>query len=161
MNSKFYWTFNGRGSLSGRPSAHCSNKSAIAGGPLAPVMANAKACGTPGSQRYFEPPTVDLQALLRALCRNTGRRTMATARKGGLCEFLLPIHFQQLGLAATRIDRHEGILPPHRCYQSNTSTVQGESSWGQGIHFALILATLCYQYILYFALSGSRQNTER
>lgn len=38
---------------------------------------------------------------------------------------------------------------------------QGETSWGQGIHYALILATLCYLYILYFALSGSKPNSER
>lgn len=39
--------------------------------------------------------------------------------------------------------------------------VQGETSWGQGIHYALVLATLCYLYILYFALSGSKPNSER
>lgn len=39
--------------------------------------------------------------------------------------------------------------------------VQGETSWGQGMHYALILATLCYLYILFFALSGSRPNSER
>lgn len=38
---------------------------------------------------------------------------------------------------------------------------QGETSWGQGIHFALILPVLCYLYILFFALSGSRPNSER
>ncbi len=38
---------------------------------------------------------------------------------------------------------------------------QGETSWGQGIHYALILATLCYLYILFFALSGSKANSER
>ncbi len=38
---------------------------------------------------------------------------------------------------------------------------QGETSWGQGIHYALILATLCYLYILFFALSGSKPNSER
>ena len=38
---------------------------------------------------------------------------------------------------------------------------QGETSWGQGIHYALILATLCYIYILFFALSGSKPNSER
>jgi MFS transporter, FHS family, L-fucose permease len=41
------------------------------------------------------------------------------------------------------------------------SMVQGETSWGQGMHYALILATLCYLYILFFALSGSRPNSER
>jgi FHS family L-fucose permease-like MFS transporter len=39
--------------------------------------------------------------------------------------------------------------------------VQGETSWGQGIHYALILATLCYLYILFFAVSGSKPNSER
>ncbi len=39
--------------------------------------------------------------------------------------------------------------------------VQGETSWGQGMHYALILATLCYLYILFFALSGSRPNSQR
>ncbi len=39
--------------------------------------------------------------------------------------------------------------------------VRGETSWGQGMHYALILATLCYLYILFFAVSGSRPNSER
>lgn len=39
--------------------------------------------------------------------------------------------------------------------------IQGETSWGQGLHYALILATFCYLYILFFALSGSRPNSER
>jgi FHS family L-fucose permease-like MFS transporter len=39
--------------------------------------------------------------------------------------------------------------------------VQGETSWGQGMHYALILAALCYLYILFFAVSGSRPNSER
>jgi len=39
--------------------------------------------------------------------------------------------------------------------------MQGETSWGQGLHFALLLATLCYLYILFFALSGSKPNSER
>jgi MFS transporter, FHS family, L-fucose permease len=38
---------------------------------------------------------------------------------------------------------------------------QGETSWGQGIHYALIAAVLCYLYILFFAVSGSKTNTER
>jgi len=38
---------------------------------------------------------------------------------------------------------------------------QGETSWGQGIHYALIIATVCYLYILFFALSGSKPNSER
>jgi len=38
---------------------------------------------------------------------------------------------------------------------------QGETSWGQGIHYALIIPTLCYLYILFFALSGSKPNSER
>jgi FHS family L-fucose permease-like MFS transporter len=38
---------------------------------------------------------------------------------------------------------------------------QGELSWGQGIHYALIMATFCYLYILFYALSGSKPNSER
>ncbi len=38
---------------------------------------------------------------------------------------------------------------------------QGETSWGHGIQYALILATICYLYILFFALSGSKPNSER
>jgi FHS family L-fucose permease-like MFS transporter len=38
---------------------------------------------------------------------------------------------------------------------------QGENSWGQGIHYALIAATFCYLYILFFAMSGSRTRSER
>jgi MFS transporter, FHS family, L-fucose permease len=38
---------------------------------------------------------------------------------------------------------------------------QGETSWGQGIHHALILATICYLYILFFAVSGSKPNSQR
>ena len=38
---------------------------------------------------------------------------------------------------------------------------QGEVSWGQGIHYALIIATFCYLYILFYALSGSKPNSER
>jgi FHS family L-fucose permease-like MFS transporter len=41
------------------------------------------------------------------------------------------------------------------------SMIQGETSWGQGIHYALILAALCYLYILYYAVSGSKPNSER
>ncbi len=37
----------------------------------------------------------------------------------------------------------------------------GETSWGQGIHYALIATTLCYLYILFFAVSGSKPNSER
>jgi FHS family L-fucose permease-like MFS transporter len=38
---------------------------------------------------------------------------------------------------------------------------QGETSWGQGLHYALIAAAVCYLYILFFALSGSKPNSER
>ncbi len=38
---------------------------------------------------------------------------------------------------------------------------QGAMSWGQGIHHALIIATLCYLYILFYAVSGSKPNSER
>jgi FHS family L-fucose permease-like MFS transporter len=37
----------------------------------------------------------------------------------------------------------------------------GKVSWGHGIHYALILATLCYLYIWFFAVSGSKPNSER
>lgn len=50
------------------------------------------------------------------------------------------------------------VLINSRYYASMT---QGETSWGQGIHFALILPVLCYLYILFFALSGSKPNSER
>jgi len=39
--------------------------------------------------------------------------------------------------------------------------IQGETSWGQGIHYSLILAMLCYLYILFYAVSGSKPNSER
>ena len=38
---------------------------------------------------------------------------------------------------------------------------QGETSWGQGIHYALLAAAFCYLYILFFAVSGSKPNSER
>jgi fucose permease len=38
---------------------------------------------------------------------------------------------------------------------------QGETSWGQGIHYALVVAVICYLYILFFAVSGSKPNSER
>jgi fucose permease len=41
------------------------------------------------------------------------------------------------------------------------TTTHGELSWGQGIHYALIIATFCYLYILFFAVSGSKPNSER
>jgi len=50
------------------------------------------------------------------------------------------------------------VLINNRYY---AAMIQGETSWGQGMHYALILATLCYLYILYFAVSGSRPNSER
>lgn len=39
--------------------------------------------------------------------------------------------------------------------------MQGSTAWGQGIHYALIVAAVCYLYILYFALSGSKPNSQR
>jgi FHS family L-fucose permease-like MFS transporter len=38
---------------------------------------------------------------------------------------------------------------------------QGELNWGQGVHYALVLAALCYAYILFYAVSGSKPNSER
>jgi MFS transporter, FHS family, L-fucose permease len=41
------------------------------------------------------------------------------------------------------------------------SMTVGETSWGHGIHYALVLATVCYLYIWFFAVSGSKPNSER
>ena len=41
------------------------------------------------------------------------------------------------------------------------SMTQGETSWGQGLHYALLATALCYLYILFFAVSGSKPNSER
>ncbi len=38
---------------------------------------------------------------------------------------------------------------------------EGQTSWGPGIHYALIIASLCYLYILFFAVSGAKPNSER
>lgn len=38
---------------------------------------------------------------------------------------------------------------------------RGETSWGQGIHDALVITCVCYLYILFFALRGARPNSER
>ncbi len=51
-----------------------------------------------------------------------------------------------------------GDLINHSYYPALT---QGETSWGQGIHYALIIAAVCYLYILFFAVSGSKPNSER
>jgi len=37
----------------------------------------------------------------------------------------------------------------------------GETNWGQGIHYALLIPVFCYAYILFFAISGARPNSER
>ncbi len=37
----------------------------------------------------------------------------------------------------------------------------GGAIWGQGIHYALIVAAVCYVYLLFFAVSGSKPNSER
>ena len=47
----------------------------------------------------------------------------------------------------------------NRAYYPNM--IQGETSWGQGIHYSLIIAALCYLYILFYAVSGSKPNSER
>jgi MFS transporter, FHS family, L-fucose permease len=49
-------------------------------------------------------------------------------------------------------------LVNHHYYPTMTHS---ETSWGQGIHYSLILATFCYLYILFFAVSGSKPNSER
>ncbi len=51
-----------------------------------------------------------------------------------------------------------GDLINHNYYPG---MIQGETSWGQGIHYALIAAAFCYLYILFFAVSGSKPNSER
>lgn len=51
-----------------------------------------------------------------------------------------------------------GDLINHRYYPG---MIQGETSWGQGIHYALIAAAFCYLYILFFAVSGSKPNSKR
>jgi FHS family L-fucose permease-like MFS transporter len=38
---------------------------------------------------------------------------------------------------------------------------QGQTSWGQGLQYALLVTALCYLYILFFAVSGSKPNSER
>lgn len=37
----------------------------------------------------------------------------------------------------------------------------GGALWGQGLHYALIIPALCYIYILFFSISGSKPNSER
>jgi FHS family L-fucose permease-like MFS transporter len=37
----------------------------------------------------------------------------------------------------------------------------GGANWGEGIHYALIIAAFCYLYLLFFAVSGSKPNSER
>lgn len=51
-----------------------------------------------------------------------------------------------------------GDLINHRYYPG---MIQGETSWGQGIHYALFAAAFCYLYILFFAASGSKPNSGR
>lgn len=51
-----------------------------------------------------------------------------------------------------------GDLINHRYYPG---MIQGVTSWGQGIHYALIAAAFCYLYILFFAVSGSKPNSVR
>lgn len=41
------------------------------------------------------------------------------------------------------------------------SMMEGQTSWGQGIHYALLIPVACYLYILFYALSGSKPNSER
>lgn len=51
-----------------------------------------------------------------------------------------------------------GDVVNHRYYPE---TFEGATSWGQGIHYALIVAAVCYVYILFFAVSGSKPNSQR
>ena len=46
-------------------------------------------------------------------------------------------------------------------YRFYPEMASGEVTWGQGIHYAILAATACYLYILFFAASGSRPNSER
>jgi len=54
-----------------------------------------------------------------------------------------------------------GKIAEHINHTSYPSMIQGKLSWGQGIHYALIIDTFCYLYILFYALSGSKPNSER
>ncbi len=47
----------------------------------------------------------------------------------------------------------------NRTYYSAMS--QGETSWGNGIQYALLIPAICYGYILFFAMSGAKPNSER
>jgi fucose permease len=38
---------------------------------------------------------------------------------------------------------------------------KGETSWGNGIQYALLIPAVCYCYILFFAMSGAKPNSER
>ncbi|MBV9183385.1 MAG: sugar MFS transporter [Acidobacteria bacterium] len=51
-----------------------------------------------------------------------------------------------------------GDVINHAYYPGMT---QGETSWGQGIHYALLMPAICYLYILFYAVSGSKPNSER
>ena len=51
-----------------------------------------------------------------------------------------------------------GDMINHSYYPAMT---QGETSWGQGIHYALLIPAACYLYILFYAVSGSKPNSER
>ena len=62
------------------------------------------------------------------------------------------------GAAIPLIVGRLAVVINHRYYPTMT---QGETSWGQGIHYALIIAAICYLYILFYAVSGSKPNSER
>jgi FHS family L-fucose permease-like MFS transporter len=62
------------------------------------------------------------------------------------------------GAAIPWIVAKVALIINHTYYPSMT---QGKTSWGQGIHYALILAAVCYLYILFYAVSGSKPNSER
>jgi len=38
---------------------------------------------------------------------------------------------------------------------------KAKPAWGKGFHYALVSARSCYLYILFFAVSGSKANSER
>jgi FHS family L-fucose permease-like MFS transporter len=54
-----------------------------------------------------------------------------------------------------------GKIGDHINRVSYPAMSEGQTSWGQGIHHALIIPSVCYLYILFFAVSGARPNSER
>src|SRR2546430_10249685 len=74
------------------------------------------------------------------------------------CDWSSDVCSSDLGAVIPWLVGKVGDLLNHRFY---AGMIQGETSWGQGIHYALIAAAFCYLYILFFALSGSKPNSVR